>query len=104
MRSYLLLACVSLATLALFLPSELLANIGTEFGGKVIQEQTDKLQAFLFGPILRMVGIFGFVGSFVHGIAKSSFSPILTYGVLCLAIVIVPLFINSIFVSGMLIP
>jgi hypothetical protein len=89
----------------LFVHASLLGQTTVEFGAADIDAQSDHVQNFLFGTVLRILGTFGAIGSIAHGIATSSFKPMLSYGAIGVCCAFIPAFINGVFnVSGMLLP
>lgn len=99
-----LLAFVVLAIMtATFLPIELFATT-TDFGAAGFTQQTTKIQNFLFGPAMRLVGVFGLAYGIMQGIATGSVKPFLVGGGICLTVCVMPVFIDAVFVSGMLLP
>ena len=55
-RKMILMSCAVGATVML-LPLETFATTATDFGGTEIVTQATKIQAFLFGPTMRVAGV-----------------------------------------------
>lgn len=87
------------------IPSLLLASTGNEFGAAEFTAQADKIQGFIFGPPLKIIGLLSAAGSFVGTLFTSNPRPLLTFGGISLAAGVLPHFIDGVFgVSGMLLP
>ena len=87
-----------------FGPICLMASTDTKFGADVLNQQTDAIKNFLFGAPMRIAGVFGGAYGFLMSIASSSFRPLLIFGGIGLAANFVPIFVEKVFVSGMLLP
>ena len=92
-----------LAVMALA-PAVVMASTGNDFGAADFVEHSNKVQDFLFGPVLRLAGIAGGAYGLMQSITTSSVSPILMYGSVGVGANLMPKFINGVFdVSGMLV-
>lgn len=87
----------------LILPLKLMANT-THFGAQEFSQQADLIKSFLFGPALKLAGIFGGAYGLLQSIITSNVRPLLTFGAIGLAVSLMEKFINAVFVSGMLLP
>lgn len=103
---------VTLMAIALLLSSSVLmattdggAGRGLAQTSAQLAAQSDQILAFLFGPAMRLAGVFGGAYGVLQAVLAASVRPLITWGAIGLAVNSVPSFINGIFtVSGMLIP
>jgi len=77
------------------------ASISVDFGGGDLKSQADKIQGFLFGPVMRFVAVLGCGYGFLISMLGQSYKPLLTFGAVGLGTAIGPKFIEGVF--GMLI-
>ena len=73
------------------------ANNSTAFGGSEIRAQADKIQDFLFGPMMRFVAVLGCVWGFFASMIGGSIRPLLTFGGIGLGTALGPKFIEGVF-------
>ncbi len=105
MRKETLIACVCIAGITLVLQNQVFAETTTDFGTSEFIAQSDKIQKFLFGPAMRIVGIIGGAYGLIQAIMSSTVKPLIVYGGLGLGVNLIPTFINNVFnVSGMMVP
>lgn len=76
------------------LPSETFAD---DFGGDVITSKADDIKNFLFGPILKVAGIFGGAFGLYRAVATSSLGPLTTYGGIGLGANLIKEFIDKVY-------
>lgn len=92
-------ACTALVSINAF------GQTATDFGGTEIVAQASKIQAFLFGPTMRVTGVIGGAYGLIQAILSSSIKPLIVFGGIGLAVNIIPKFIDGIYgVSGMMLP
>ncbi len=85
-------------------PLELLASTADEFGGQEFIDQSNKIQGFLFGPMMRIAGVMGGAYGLIQSILTSTIKPLIAYGAIGMGVNLIPKFIDGVFsVSGMLI-
>ena len=89
--------------LALAAPVCLMART-TDFGAAELSKEANKIKDFIFGPPLRIAGIFGGAFGLLQTIMTSTVRPLLLYGSIGLFANFMPTFIDNVFVSGMLLP
>jgi hypothetical protein len=87
----------------MIIPAEAFAAT-TDFGANGINAEADKIKDFLFGPIMRTAGVVGGAYGLISSIMVSSVRPLLLYGSIGLGTVIVPKFVEGVFVSGAMLP
>jgi len=90
-----LLACFS-AIFLLMQTSGYAADTSAFDTGQIAQE-TEKLRAFLFGPGVKIVAIFGGAWGIFQSIISGSIKPLLIYGGIGLAANFLPKFIEMVF-------
>ncbi len=96
---------ISVLMLCVLGSSALFAQTAADFGGVEIVAQTSKVQNFLFGPTMRIVGVIGGAYGLIQAILSSSLKPLMVFGGIGLAVNIIPKFIDGIYgVSGMMLP
>ena len=67
------------------------------FGSTEILKQAGSIRAFLFGPVLKIVGIAAAAWGLIQAFASSSLKPIWIFGGIALASLLLPKFIDGIF-------
>lgn len=97
MKNYILLFIL------LFLPLSIFANV-THFGAEAFTQQADHIKSFLFGPALRLAGIFGGAYGLLQSVITSDIRPLLTFGAIGLAVSLMDKFVSAVFVSALLLP
>ena len=101
-----ILACsiVAFSAFALLSPSEAFSTTAGSsadpFGSSAINEQANQIKNFLFGPALRIAGVFGGGYGMLMAAVTSRVQPLLTYGGIGLGANLIPAFIDSVFVAG----
>jgi len=81
----------------LFFGSSLFAAADDSFGSAEILKQAGHIRAFLFGPVLKIVGIAAAAWGLIQAFASSSLKPIWIFGGIALASLLLPKFIDGIF-------
>lgn len=89
--------------LALSLSAHLFAST-TDFGAQDFLTEANKIKGFLFGPGARIAGVLGGGYGLIQAVLASSIRPLIVYGGIGLGVNLLPKFIDSVFVSGMLLP
>lgn len=105
MKRVFIISSVVGAAVVLFSYDLSAAMTSTDFGGTEIVAQASKIQAFLFGPTMRVAGVIGGAYGLIQAILSSSIKPLIVFGGIGLAVNIIPKFIDGIYgVSGMMLP
>lgn len=105
MKKTYIISGVVVAAVVLFSYDLSAATTPTDFGSAEIVAQASKIQAFLFGPTMRVAGVVGGAYGLIQAILSSSLKPLIVFGGIGLAVNIIPKFIDGIYgVSGMMLP
>lgn len=80
---------------SILVPSVLLAS--QNYGVEVLKTEATSLQAFLFGPVLRIAGVVGAIYGIVRAFQMQSLQPIFIFGGIGAATVIVPKLLDAMF-------
>ena len=75
------------------------ANTGDAYGGNVLSEEATKLSAFMFGAPLKIIGISAGAYGIFSAFKSQSVQPLLLFGLMGAACVIIPKFIEGIFTA-----
>ncbi len=97
------------ALMATCLPIDLLATTDASLlDAQAIGEMdkhTDKIQSFIFGAPMRLIGVLGISGGALKAFLSGDPSPFYRYGGMGLGLIVVPFCIKAIFpVTSMLLP
>ena len=88
----------------LLFPCCVFAASTTEFGAQDIMAMTDKLQQFMFGPLLRTAGVIGGGYGVLQAAITATWRPLVMYGGAGVGALLMPKFIEGVFgASAMLI-
>ncbi|MFQ5729704.1 MAG: hypothetical protein ACE5GN_05025 [Waddliaceae bacterium] len=82
----------------------LFATQSNDFGAADIADQSNKIKDFLFSTPMKVACVFGGAYGLFQAIMTSAIRPLLLYGGIALGANIMPKFVDSVFVSGMLLP
>jgi hypothetical protein len=105
MKKSLIRALAIVGAIIVLMPCELIATTAADFGGAEIVKDAATVKTFLFGPIMRIAGIFGGAYGLLQAILSSSLKPLLVFGGIGLAVNIIPKFVDGVYgVSGMMLP
>ncbi len=87
-----------------FLPYILTASVllpslvwGGDYGGEVLKTEAGNLKTFLFGPLMRIAGVVGAAFGIIRSFQQQSLQPILIFGGIGAAVVIVPKLLDALF-------
>lgn len=86
--AYTLLVCV-------IIPSTLTA--ADQYGTDLMKTEATHLQAFLFGPILRIAGVVGALFGIIRAFQMQSLQPLFVFGGIGASTVIVPKLLDAMF-------
>lgn len=73
---------------------------GSDYGAAELKTEANKLQTFLYGPVMRMAGVVGSVFGIVRAFQTQSLQPLFIFGGIGVATVIVPKLLDSLFGKG----
>ena len=89
-----------LSLVTAFLAICVLPNMGfaaDNFGGADITTKANEIKDFLFGPVLKVAGIFGGAFGLYRAVATSSIGPLTTYGGIGLGANLIKVFIDKVY-------
>lgn len=84
------------ATLFVLL-SPTLALAASDYGTDVLKVEATNLQAFLFGPVMRIAGVVGAVFGVVRSFQTQTLQPLFIFGGIGAATVVIPKLLDAMF-------
>ena len=100
-NKFFLLAVLGIAGYFL-LPEVLLATTTGDY--KAFNDEAIKIQGFLFGPAMKIAGVLGGAYGLIQAVVTSAMRPLFIWGGIGASVNLIPKFIDTFFVSGILLP